>query len=112
MTERTWFETIKIEGGELTERLGQLLHEGNVRRIVIRQDETIIAEFPLTIGVVGAVIAPVAAAIGALAALLTKCRIEVERSEPAPPPIMGEARPVLDEPAARPADELVDTIVD
>lgn len=86
MTERTWFETVKLEGGQLTERLGQLIHEGNVRRIVIRQDETIIAEFPLTIGVVGALIAPVVAAIGALVALLANCTIEVERGEPVTPP--------------------------
>lgn len=101
MTERTWFETVKIEGGQLTERLGQLIHEGNVRRIVIRQDETIVAEFPLTIGVIGAVLAPVVAAIGALAALLTNCRIEVERSEPAP---------ALKAPEAEPEEAMLETI--
>jgi hypothetical protein len=84
MAEHTWFETIKVEGGQLGERIGQLFHEGNVRRIVIRQDEQVVAEFPLTIGVVGTVIAPIAAAIGALAALLTRCTIEIERTEPAP----------------------------
>ena len=101
MTERTWFETVKLEGGQLTERLGQLLHEGNVRRIVIRQDETIIAEFPLTVGVVGAVLAPVVAAIGALVALLANCRIEVERSEPGPTPVL---------PVEEPMDEVLTTI--
>jgi hypothetical protein len=87
MTERTWFETIKIESGQLAEQIGRLIHEGNVRRIVIRQRETVIVEFPLTIGVVGAMIAPIAAAIGAVAALLTDCSIEVERGEPAPPAV-------------------------
>jgi hypothetical protein len=91
MTERTWFETIKIESGQLAEQIGQLIHEGNVRRIVIRQHETVIVEFPLTIGVVGAMIAPIAAAIGAGAALLTDCSIEVERGEPAPPAAPPEA---------------------
>lgn len=85
MTERTWFETIKVEGGQLVDQIGRLIHEGNVRRIVIRQNETIIVEFPLTVGVVGTMIAPIAAAIGALAALIADCQIEVERGEPAPP---------------------------
>lgn len=102
MTERTWFETFRIEGGQLAERLSQIIHEGNVRRIVIRQDETIIAEFPLTIGVVGAVIAPMAAAIGALAALLTNCRIEVERTTLLPPPSEPDTL------TADPIDELVE----
>ena len=58
------------------------LHEGNVRRIVIKQDGRTIAEFPLTVGVVGAVLAPLLAAVGALAAVLTECTIEVERTKP------------------------------
>lgn len=87
MTEQTRFETIKVEGGKIMERIVQLIHEGNVRRIVIRQDETIVAEFPLTVGLVGAVIAPIAAAIGALAALLTNCRIEIERVTTEPEPV-------------------------
>lgn len=85
MTEQPRFETIKVEGGKLMERITQLIHEGNVRRIVIRQDEAVVAEFPLTVGLVGAVIAPIAAAIGALAALLTNCRIEIERVAPEAP---------------------------
>jgi hypothetical protein len=85
MSDQTQVETIKVEGGNVMERIVQLIHEGTVRRIVIRQDEMIVAEFPLTVGVVGAVIAPIAAAIGALVALLTNCRIEIERVEPTPP---------------------------
>ncbi|HEU5086128.1 MAG TPA: DUF4342 domain-containing protein, partial [Roseiflexaceae bacterium] len=56
------------------------IHEGNVRRITIRQGEQTIAEFPLTIGVIGVLMAPVLAAVGALAALLSDCTIEVERT--------------------------------
>jgi hypothetical protein len=77
--ERTWWETIKVEGGELLERVKGLIHEGNVRRIVIRQADRSVAEFPLTVGVVGTVAAPMLAAVGAIAALLTNCSIQVQR---------------------------------
>lgn len=78
--ERTWWESIKVEGGELLEKVKGLIREGNVRRIVIRQGDRSVAEFPLTVGVVGTVAAPILAAVGALAALLTNCSIEVQRS--------------------------------
>jgi hypothetical protein len=69
--ERLWTETITAEGGELLEQVKRLLHEGNVRRIVIKQGAETVAEFPLTVGVAGALVAPCLAAIGALAALLS-----------------------------------------
>ncbi len=78
--DRTWWESIKVEGGELLEKVKDLIHEGNVRRIVIRQGDRSVAEFPLTVGLVGTVAAPILAAVGALAALLTNCSIEVQRS--------------------------------
>ncbi len=81
--ERTFWETVKVEGGELLEKVKSLIREGNVRRIVIRQDERSVAEFPLSVGVIGAVAAPILAAVGALAALLTNCSIAVERQVPA-----------------------------
>ncbi|HEX2309823.1 MAG TPA: DUF4342 domain-containing protein [Vicinamibacterales bacterium] len=81
MTERTWWETVESKSGELLEQLKQLIAEGNVRRVVVKQEGQVVAEFPLTVGVVGAVLAPVLAAIGALVALLTRCTIEVERTE-------------------------------
>jgi hypothetical protein len=59
--------------------LKAIIEEGNVRRVRIRQRDRTVAEFPLTVGVVGAVLAPVLAAIGAIAALLTECTIDVER---------------------------------
>ena len=77
--ERTWWETIKGESGELVERVKSLIHEGNVRRIVIRQGDRSIAEFPLTVGVVGTVGAPILASVGAIVALVTNCSIAVER---------------------------------
>ena len=79
MGEQRWWETIKGEGQQLLDKLEELIHEGNVRRIVIKQEGRTIAEFPLLVGVVGAVIAPVLAAIGAVIALAKDCRIEVER---------------------------------
>lgn len=79
MPEHTWWETIQVEGGQLLDHARKLIEEGNVRRVVVKQEDRTIAEFPLTVGVVGAVLAPVLAAIGAIAALATNCTIEVER---------------------------------
>ena len=81
MPERTVWETIRLQGIELLDKLKQILHEGNVRRIVVKQENRIVAEFPLTAGVVGTLVAPVLAAIGALVALLKDCSIEIERVE-------------------------------
>ena len=80
MAERTVWETIETTGEQLIAKVKELIAEGNVRRVRIRQKDHLIAEFPLTIGVVGAVLAPVLAAVGALAALLTDCSIDVERT--------------------------------
>lgn len=83
-TAQTTTEKRIVTGSQLLEYVKRLLHQGNIRRIVISQDGHTIAEFPLTIGVVGAVVAPVLAAIGALAALLAEYTIEVERVEEKP----------------------------
>jgi hypothetical protein len=96
MSERTWYESIRVEGGQLLDKVAQLIREGNVRRIVIRQGDRTVAEFPLTVGVVGAMFSPVLAAVGALAALIGDCTIEVERSEKqndAPPKTPAEISP-------------------
>jgi hypothetical protein len=79
--ERTWWESIKVEGGEIADQVKKIVHEGNVRRIVVKQKNQTVAEFPLTFGVVGTVISPMLAAISALTALLTDCSIEIERSQ-------------------------------
>jgi hypothetical protein len=94
MAEQTWWETFKVQGGELIDTVARLVREGNVRRIVIKQGDRVIAEFPLTAGVVGAVFAPVLAAVGALAALLAECQIAVQRERTtgdAPPPEAEQA---------------------
>jgi Domain of unknown function (DUF4342) len=95
--ERTWWESIKVEGGDLLEKVRSLVHEGNVRRIVIRQADRSVAEFPLTVGVVGAVAAPILAAVGALAALLTNCTIEVQRTA-----VVDSSEPPADRPGDAP----------
>ena len=84
MSETTYWESIKAEGSLLFDRLKELVHEGNVRRVVVQHQGRPVAEFPLTAGVVGALIAPIAAAIGAIVALLKDCTIAVERSEMTP----------------------------
>lgn len=94
MPERTCWESFKAESGNAFQKLRQLIHEGNVRRVRIRQGSRTVAEFPLTAGVVGAVIAPTLAAIGALVALIKDCTIDVERvettSSEAPPRAVNE----------------------
>ncbi len=72
-------ETFTVRGEHLVDRVKELIHEGNVRRIIIRHDGHVVLELPLTVGVVGVVVAPMLAAVGALAALLTESTIEVER---------------------------------
>jgi hypothetical protein len=79
---QSW-ETFKVKGEDLLKRVKEIVHEGNVRRVVIKQGSRTFVEFPVTVGVVGALAAPVLAALGAVAALLAECTIEVERGEPA-----------------------------
>ena len=81
-------ETIKTQGSQLIDQVKRLIHEGNVRRIIITHEGRTIVEIPLTVGVVAAALAPTLAAVGAIAALVTECTIEIEReSEPeAKPP--------------------------
>ena len=80
MSEKTFTESFKVAGHQLVDAVKKLLHEGNVRRVIIKQEGRTIVEFPLSVGVVGAVLAPVVAAVGALAAVLTECHVEVERT--------------------------------
>lgn len=73
-------EEFMVTGEALLAKVRELVHEGNVRRIIIKNDEGhIVAEFPLTFGVVGAVLLPVWAAIGAIAALAANYTLVVER---------------------------------
>src|SRR5512146_1395349 len=78
---KAW-ETVRGRGVQLVDELKRLIHEGNVRRVVVRQGDRVVAEFPLTVGVVGALAAP-----GALVALLADCRLDVEREVATPPSV-------------------------
>lgn len=73
-------ESFKVNGEELLKKVKELVSEGNVRRITIKdKNGKTLVELPLTVGVVGAVLLPVWAAVGAIAALVTECTISVER---------------------------------
>jgi hypothetical protein len=75
-------EEFKVKGDQVVGKLKELLHEGNVRHIVIKNDEGKgLIEFPVTIGLAGALLLPVWAAVGAVAAMVTNCTIEVERTD-------------------------------
>jgi hypothetical protein len=82
MTKAKRKETFRVNGEELLKKFKELIKEGNVRRITIKdKTERTIVDIPLTVGVIGAVITPVFAAVGAIAALITDCTITVEREE-------------------------------
>ena len=83
--ERTLWEKIEGTTDHILGQLKKLVDEGNVRRVVVKQRGRTVAEFPLTAGVIGVVLAPVAAAIGALTAMIAECTIEVERVVPDAP---------------------------
>ena len=75
------YEELQVVGEQLLSRVKDLVHEGNVRRIIIKQEGHTILEIPLTVGVVGILALPQLAAVGALCALVSQCSIEVVRSE-------------------------------
>lgn len=75
----TTSEKIRVTADKLFETVKQLIHEGNVRRLVIRQGDRTIMEIPLTIAAVGVLVAPLLAAIGALAAVASDYTLEIER---------------------------------
>jgi len=81
MPERVRTEEFRVEGEKLIARVKELIHEGNIRRIIIKdRDGRTLMEIPMTFGVVGALIAPQLAAIGAIAALLTEATVIVEKT--------------------------------
>ena len=79
---KTRTEVFSISGEDLVSTVKNLVHEGNIRRIAIEnKDGKTLLELPLTLGVVGALLLPTLAALGALAAIVTECRIVVERTD-------------------------------
>jgi hypothetical protein len=79
---KTRTEEFKLNGDEILNKLKELLHQGNIRRIILKDESgKTFMEIPLTVGVVGAIVIPVWAAIGAIAALVSKLTIVVEKVE-------------------------------
>jgi hypothetical protein len=78
--DNSYQESFKVSGDEILSKIKEIIKEGNARRIIIKneKDETIM-EFPLTVGAIGIVLAPIFAAVGTLTALATKCTIIVEK---------------------------------
>lgn len=86
-------EEFKVSGEDVVKAVKQLIAAGNARKISIkREDGTTVVEFPVTVGAVGALIAPALAAVGAIAALATRCTIVVEKRD--------DAKPASEEPIA------------
>ena len=87
MAFQDFVEQFQVLGRDLVDKVRQLIHEGNVQRIIIKdtQGHTFL-EIPVTVAAVGVVLAPVLAAVGAISALVAKFTIVVERSEPKGPP--------------------------
>jgi hypothetical protein len=91
-------EEFQVMGEQLVATVERLIHEGNVRRIIIKQEGHTVLEIPLTIGVVGVLVAPMLAAVGAIGAAVTNCTIEVVRTESPEqtgwsPPAQGTSHP-------------------
>jgi hypothetical protein len=80
--EKIHTEEFRVNGEELIAKIKQIIHEGNIRRIIIKdKDGKTVMEIPVTLGVVGMLLAPTLAAVGAIAALLTEATVLVEKAE-------------------------------
>jgi hypothetical protein len=79
---KTKTEEFKLSGGDILNKIKEIIHEGNIRRIILKDEEgRVFMEIPLTVGIVGAAFAPILAAIGTIAALVSKLTIVVEKIE-------------------------------
>jgi len=79
-TENRGQEEFKVSGSSVTDKAKELWHEGNIRRVIVRKDGERYLELPLNLTVIGTVLAPQFAAVGAIVALATGCSIAVERT--------------------------------
>jgi hypothetical protein len=86
MAFQKFVEEVQVMGRDLVDRVKTLIHEGNVQRIIIKDEHgNTFVEIPVSVGLVGLVLAPVLAAVGAISALVAKFTIVIERSEPKNP---------------------------
>ena len=80
-------EEFQVMGSNLVEKVKELIHEGNVQRIIIKNEQGFtLVEIPVTLAAIGLIAAPILAAVGAIAGIVTKCTLVVERREPPPAP--------------------------
>lgn len=87
MSFENFVEEVQVLGRDLVEKVRDLIHEGNVQRIVVKDEHgNTFMEIPVTIAAVGVVLAPLLAGIGAISALVAKFTIVIVRSQPTPPP--------------------------
>ncbi len=87
-------DSLTVAGEELADHIREIVHEGNVRHIRIRNGDHTVMEIPVTVGLIGLALAPLLAAVAAAGALLTHCTVEIVReSEPAPDPGAEDAAP-------------------
>ena len=101
------FQEIKLAGNQLVDKLRELVEEGNVRRIVLKKDNRVLFELPLTVcvgaGAAAVLVSPMLAAVGAVAALVSDVTLVVERDDSPPPPAdlrdSGETSTITDESA-------------
>lgn len=92
---KTFFEEAKVLGNDLVEKVKTLIHEGNVRRIIIKDEHGhTFVEIPVTVAAVGAAFAPILAAVGALAAMAANFTLVVEKSHEPEPPTTGTGIPL------------------
>lgn len=82
MEEKKNFEEFSVSGDEVVSKIKELLHEGNIRRIILKDEKgTTLIEIPLTVGVIGTILLPGWVAIGAIAAMVAKLTLVVERND-------------------------------
>src|SRR5712691_176939 len=102
------FEEVKVQAQDLVEKVKELIHEGNVRRLIIKDDHgAVFMEVPLTVATVGVILAPVLAAVGAIATALSHFTVVVERTDrsiASPAPATSAARAT----SRTPTEEQVD----
>jgi prepilin-type N-terminal cleavage/methylation domain-containing protein len=80
-------EEFQVMGSNLVDKVKELIHEGNVQRIIIKNEQGFtLMEIPVTLAAIGLIAAPILAAVGAIAGIVTKCTLVVERREPPPAP--------------------------
>jgi len=86
MSVKQFVEEVQVMGSNLVDKVKELIHEGNVQRVIIKNDQGFtLVEIPVTLAAIGAIGAPVLAAVGAIATVVTKCSVVVERGEPPTP---------------------------